>query len=242
MNRRTLAPLLVTIAFVGSLAACGGGGSTGPSNTPTPTPTTPPSTAFSGTLEGDGQSGTITITVAAAISGRQVIKLDVKALSIVNVTGTLVLENGGGTIPMSGTLDTASGAFTVSGGGFTLTGTLANGQISGAYTGPNGSSGVFGTLNSSANTVQAYCGTYAGSGETGVWDLTTSSTGTVTGGACKTHGGGQEHCVTLSGTLNGTSLTMISSEGVPASGTVQGGNVSGTYAGAHPGTFSGGAC
>jgi hypothetical protein len=244
VNPRALARPLATIVLLGSLTACGGG-STSPSNTPTPTPTAAPSTSFSGTLEGDSQSGSLTITVAAAISGHQVAKLDARALSTTNVTGTLIFTNGGGTVSLSGTLDTATGAFSISGGGFTLTGVLANGQINGTYTGPNGESGVFGTLNDTTNTVKAYCGTYVstvGSSEVGVWNIQVSSTGTVTGGACPTNRG-PGHCVTLSGTLNGTSLSMISNEGAPVKGTVQNGTVNGTYSGGdHAGTFSGAAC
>jgi hypothetical protein len=128
----------------------------------------------------------------------------------------------------SGTGGTTTSAATVT--------SVALGAFSGNYTGPNGTSGGFGALDATRSTVTQLCGTYAaGPGDNGIWNLQVSASGAASGEA------NGPKTVLLSGQISGTALTMTSSEGVTARGTVQNGSVSGSFTTKEgvPATFSG---
>jgi hypothetical protein len=131
-----------------------------------------------------------------------------------------------------------------------LSGTIANSQVTGDYTGPNDTVGIFSNLESTNRSVQTYCGTYVRVTETGVWNFQIAANGTVSGGGIATAGPQSvgAHHFFMTGTLSGTTLTLTVDTGpdglVAATGTVQGGTVSGSFVdqNGYPGTFSGGSC
>jgi hypothetical protein len=223
------ARLFVTLLLAAILSACGGSSSTTSPTTPTPTPVT---TTLQGTVAGnDGlQSGSLTVVVQAAVSA-SALRKDVHALSTATASGTLTLAKGGGVFTLTGTFDTSAGTLNLSGGGFVLTGTISQGAMSGTYTGPEGTSGGFAGLDATHGGVTNYCGTWSGGGQAGVFNLAVSASGAVSMVASST----SDPCtVFLSGVLNGTALTTISSvscgqPGGKATGTVQGGMVNGTW-------------
>jgi hypothetical protein len=196
-------------------------------------------TTFTGTIAGSGnQSGTLVITVSATVLATAA----VKAQDAATATAVLTLINGGGTFNLSGTFDTVSGALNLSGGGFTLTGTISKDQVTGTYTGPNNVTGAFTNLDSTHTTVTTYCGTYQASHDSGVWNLQVSANGSADGSAYVTSGTG--HAVFLTGSLNGTSLEIVTSDGVDVNGTVQNGTVVCSFIDkdGRPGTCSGATC
>jgi hypothetical protein len=214
---------------------------------PTPTPTPAASTTFTGTIAGSsGLSGTLVIRIAAEVSSLA----EVKAQAAATASATLTLTGGGGTFALSGSFDTVTKALSLSGSGFSLTGTIANGRVTGNYTGPNNSVGIFSNLDSTNQGVQTYCGTYVRVTETGVWNFQIAANGAVSGGGIATAGPQSigAHQFFMTGTLNGTALTLTVDTGpdglVGATGTVQGGSVSGSFVDqyGYPGTFSGGTC
>ena len=187
---------------------------------------------FQGTLAGTGgQSGTFTVAiqsaVAASVAGRIV-----GIRSIDPATATMTVNNGVGTFTLAGDFDTSTSALNLSGSGFVLTGATSQGAVSGTYTGPNSGTGKFSGLQADQHSVTQFCGTWSGSdGEVGVFNLQVSSSGAASG--VSTGGAG----VLLTGQLNGTALTVSSSDGVTATGVVQGGTMTGTFG--TGGTFTG---
>jgi hypothetical protein len=184
-------------------------------------------TTFQGTIAGtSNQSGAFTVTIQTVVAASAIGKQ-----STATAAGTLTLANGGGAVTLNGTFDTAGNTLSLVGGGFALTGTINQGAATGRYTGPNNGSGLFAGLDASRNAVTTLCGTWVGSGGSGVWNLQVSASGAASG---ITSGGAG---VLLNGQLNGTALTLTSSEGIHAIGVVQNGSVTGTFDGG--GTFSG---
>jgi hypothetical protein len=85
----------------------------------------------------DGDRGTLTLTVAAALS-------PTSASTSAQVSGAVRFQSGAVTA-LAGFFQAQTGAFTVSGTElpFTFTGTVVNGALSGSYTGPNSVTGTF---------------------------------------------------------------------------------------------------
>jgi hypothetical protein len=226
---RLASALGLAILFV---PGCGGSGSTGP--TPTPTATPAPATTFTGTIAGSsGQSGTLVVRIAAATA-----------------TATLTPIDGGGTFALTGTFDEATKTLTLSGSGFALKGTIANGKLTGNYTGPGGSVGIFSNLNSTSQSVQPYCGTYHRVTEDGVWNFGIAASGEVSGGGIAKTGPSSIGALPffITGTRSGNTLSLTvhtDHDGDAAvTGTIQGSSVGGSYIDNEglPGTFTGGTC
>ena len=191
-------------------------------------------TSFIGTIAGgSGQSATFLVTVETGITSFVASGMS-RPLAVAPASGTLTLIKGGGSSTLIGTFDTAANRLNLSGGGYVLTGAIGQGAVSGTFTGPNNSTGKFAGLDSTRDSVTLLCGTWSESGgDTGTWNLQVSSSSGAASGVTNR--------VLLTGRLNGTALTLTSSEGVTATGTVQGGVVSGSYApnGGGQGTFTG---
>lgn len=248
--------LFTMLAVMSLLSACSGGSSTSnptpttPSSPATPTtPTTPATTTFKGTIAGSdgssGQSGTLSITIQAAIGTSSVSSIQsgtrtVGPLSVSEVSSTLRLVSGS-TFSLTGTFDSSTNKVSLSGSGYTVTDTIGAGNsvLSGTYTGPSGSKGGSSALNSTQNSVTAYCGTFQGHGS-GVFNIAISAAGAVSGTTSPSDAGDQA-CV-LTGQLAGRTLTLScpGSQNGSATGTVQNGAVSGTVASGA--TFSGSVC
>jgi hypothetical protein len=89
-------------------------------------------------------------------------------------TGTIAFATGGtGTISLSGEFTPPSGPLTLSGGGYAFTGSISDNQLSGTYTGPNGSGGFVAFRSDPAETITVFCGDYSG-GSSGEWLLVRS--------------------------------------------------------------------
>jgi len=213
MIRRSTLLALALLALIGPFAGCNNDDDEG-QNLPT-------TTTYEGTLTGPGgESGTLTVLVLVAPPYSSV----ALARDTVTATGTVTLQ-GGGTIDLVGTYDDVTGQLVITGGGYTFTGTAANGQIVGFYTGPNGT-GSFVALIATGARVTVYCGAFDGDA-TGSWNLAVSNGGAALGSFTAADG--------VSGSLVGT----VSSEGVialqvpetliTANGTLLGGSVSGNW-------------
>lgn len=231
---------LVGLIVVG----CGGSSPTGP--TPAATATPASATTFTGTIAGSsGQSGTLVITIAGAVSS----SAQDKARSAATATATMTLINGGGTFALAGTFDSSNGALSLSGSGFSLTGTIAGGQVTGHYSGPGGSGGVFSNLNSTSQSVQPYCGTYHRVREDGIWNFQIAASGEVSGGGISVSGpqaNGDWFFIKGTRTGNTVDFTVHTDHDgdTHVIGTIQGTTVGGSYTDneGHPGTFTGGTC
>ncbi len=234
-------------------AACGfisltvvGCGSSPTAPTPAASPTPAPSTTFTGTIAGSsGQSGTLVITIATAVTS----SAHSEVHSVANATATLTLINGGGTFALAGTFDDATKSLTLSGSGFSLNGSIAGGQVTGHYTGPDGSVGLFSNLNSTTQSVQPYCGTYHRTTEDGVWNFQIAASGAISGDGIATSGpsslGASEFFITGTRTGNTVDFTVHTNDGVTqVTGTIQGTSVGGSFIDNHgwPGDFSGRTC
>jgi hypothetical protein len=217
---------LLLAAHVVAIAGCGGGNN--PTSSPTPTPTVVSSTSFKGTVAGSGgRSGTIAITVQAKITAAAV-----RALASPSASAVITFSDGS-TVALTGTYDSNSGTLSITGGGYSVAGTIANDQVSGTFTAPDGGTGIFTLLDATQATVTNYCGTFTEPDDHGVWDFEVSATGTLAGNAFG------NHFLTLSGSVVGDQLAIQSSRGGTVTGTISGNTVSGTIIPA-PGTSGGG--
>jgi hypothetical protein len=194
-------------------------------------------TSYIGTVGNSAEAGALSLTFASA-PPKLSPGMNYSITTIINVSGTV--KFGGTTITLTGTYNTTNDSLIVSGGGYSFMGILANGTLSGTYTGPNGS-GSFTTEGSTeAGSVKVYIGT---SHET---SPDTSNHGRfllVVKGTAVT--GITDSGEKLGGTISGThvSIHFISAPSVEiAQGTVStdGTTMSGTYsATSGEGTFSG---
>ena len=228
-NSRLFAIILLAVLFSGA-QACGSAGSTSNgSNT----------TSFRGTIAGSNGTisitGTLSVVIQTSIATTShfsfIREAQAQSSGTVGATGTCIVANGGGTLNLSGTYNSSTGAMSISSsdGTSVFTGTVAsNGYLTGTFTGPGGGKGGFSTLSeSSGATVSTYCGTYIGSPDVGVFNVEVSSTGTLSGSAIPTNG--QGNGVSLTGTVAGNSFSGTSSQSQPFKGTISGTNVSGTF-------------
>jgi hypothetical protein len=165
----------------------------------------------------------------------------VRKLAVASAAGTLTLVNGGGTVALTGSYDSTTGALSLSGGGYNFSGMVAKGEATGSFTLPDGNVGTFTTLDATNTTVTDYCGTFQEPEDHGVWNIETTSSGALAGSA---YG---NHSLTLIGTVSGGQFTAVSDRGGTVAGTIANGQVSGTITpaagtGGGSGTFSGAVC
>jgi hypothetical protein len=177
---------------------------------------------MSGTIAGPGgESGTLDVDVpeASSTSGLLHDATD-------GATGTITWSTGG-TVPLTGSYDPATGALTLSGGGYSLTATIKDGQGGGSYTGPKGTGSFVVTAGSG---VEVFCGTFDNDDHTsyGVWNLV--RTGSQLGGTY--HDDARNAGGIISGKMasDGVHFTL---DDVGATGSIDGDSVSGTYANGH---------
>ena len=148
-------------------------------------PSGPVTTVYRGVFAGNAaESGTMTldITVQTALLAGHPARFDPpRSLSgplpeakreTGNVTGTVKLSSGG-SAPLDGTYEPATGGLHVSGGGFVFTGTLSNGEFVGGYTRGANRGGFVAILPQIA--FAGYCGTWTGSDAFGNPDAGTVS-------------------------------------------------------------------
>jgi hypothetical protein len=157
-----------------------------------------------------------------------------------DANGTLFLP-GDVAIDVVGTF-TLDGTYHLEGAGWQLDGTFAGTSTTGSFTGPAGETGDYAGEDMASDRVAIFCGSFDdGDSTPGVWNLTVSSSGLVsgvfqTGG---THG-------FLSGTATGTTITIeyegdcgSDEEGTctaigTANGTIdENGTITGTFSGTH---------
>jgi hypothetical protein len=227
MNHRLYVALAIVTILATSWYACGGSGSSSNSSPTSPSGSTLSATMFEGTIAGSGgQSGAFSVTIQTAVAASSIARiraagLTIKPESITQVSGTLNVA-GGASVTLAGSYDSSTNTVSLSGGGFTLTGPIRGAVLSGTYTGPS-SSGVFSSLNATQNSVTTYLGTLGGPG--GVFNLQVSANGAVSGEFFTTNGASDN---TLTGQLNGTTLSLTNAAGGSGTGTIQGNNINGT--------------
>lgn len=173
-------------------------------------PAAPSSTTFIGTMAGATVSGSVTTTIAAAVSAAQ--PGATSAQGAVAVTGEMDIA-GGATVTLAGTYDTDTKVQAVTGGGYTLTGTLASGTITGGFTGPGSVTGAFTQTPGASNSVNVYIGTFTSTsgGDSGNFNLVAK--GTILTGIAVTTSGTQ---IPLNGTLTGGTAVSIVNPGNPS--------------------------
>jgi hypothetical protein len=224
---------LSALAALALIAACGDSGSSnnGGGNGS--------STTFTGVISDDNgsASGAIEFTLATTAPAPP----STTGPSLVAVTATgKVKFNGQAQVALSGTYDSDTDVLAVTGGGYTIGGVYDEvDRLEGAFSGPNNSSGSFVTTRAANAT--SYCGTYAATDNSdhGTFSFVISGN-TVRGEARSVDG----TVIPLDGTISGNAITIHvpGTQTTLASGTKSGNNVSGTYQGDPPGTWTGGVC
>ena len=154
-----------------------------------------------------GATGPLSITFASGVTVRGASSNSAFAVDPVNATGTFSLGSIG-PIAISGTL--TDGTLLMTGSGWTINGTLANGAITGTFTGPDGETGSLAAVSSTESApARAYCGTYTGidhtdeSAEAGTFSVVLA--GTVALGTVVTDDGDTG---SFSGTATSTAFTV----------------------------------
>jgi len=224
---------LSALAALALIAACGDSGSSDNNNGGGTNST------FTGVIsEDDGSaSGAIEFTIATASPAPP----SVSGPSLVTVTATGRLKfNGQAQVSLSGNYDTDTDVLALTGGGYTVGGFYDGvDRLEGAYSGPNNSSGSFVTTRAANAT--SYCGTYAANDNSDHGTFSFVISGSDVRGEARSVDG---TVIPLDGTISGSTITIfVPGTTTPlATGTRSGNNVSGTYQGDSPGTWSGGAC
>ena len=178
-------------------------------------------TAFQGTIAGPAVSAVLSLTMNSPAAG---------TLKIL----------GGTTINVAGTWEPATGAMSVSGGGYTISATFANESLTGTFTGPTAPGVVAAMPAGRGTTVEVYCGTHSQTtfshpgpnntpGVKGFWNLVRRGSSLVGVGSDK---GGS---MVITGTITGTAVTIADGRASPATGTLSGNSMSGTWSDAGDG-------
>lgn len=219
-------------AAFGMAVACGSAPNSGGVG-PTATAPSPLTTVFQGTIVGGGgQTGTLDVTIQAAVASRARFALPFVATlhaQGVSASGTLRVT-GGATTALSGSYN--AGTLNLSGGGLSLSGTAIGGVLSGTMTGTM--SGGFSSVTAAAGPATRYCGTYTtiipsqGYREEGTWNIQVAANGTVSGvhAAVKPI---SECCGYVTGRREGNAVTFVTGEGKTVTGTIQGATLSGSH-------------
>jgi len=252
---RTIARISAGLALLGvilAVAGCGndnngGGGTTG----------LPASTSYVGYVSStSGVTGSLSITFATAVKAPPASRPEIAGPSLagsapVSATGTVVA--GGGSISLTGELNGNALTMADGAGIWTLAGTLADGELTGTFTGPGNTAGSLAAVsNTAASPALAFCGSYSGTNlpdtpESGTFSLTVA--GAVVLGTSVADDGTSTD---FSGTATATTIkvTQVLMEGtLTANGTYDDTGMSGSYMTKAPngstvgtGTFSAGIC
>jgi len=229
---RRVAVLFMAALVLAAIAGCSSDKSTNPGGGGQST-----STTYAGVFASGSESGVIHITVPNATLA----PLQAASSDTVNITGTLKFS-GGGTLALSGQLVRSTGYVRITGGDYTFTGDLAENEITGGYTGPNGTGGFRAEWGGAGTTTRTYLGTFAADSpdtQHGTFDMIITGS-TVSVVAFDTE---QTDPIYLVGTLTGSAIS-VHDPTIPdtpvAVGTLSGTSVSGTYTVPdHTGTWSG---
>jgi len=128
----------------------------------TTAPSLPAASTYSGLVVGDGVEATLAIAFPSPVASRMVpvgFSADMAGTQD-DISATLTITGGGGTIDLTGTYTAPN--LTLSGGGWTFTGTMSGGVITGTFTGPSGN-GDFQALSSpQGSPATVMCGTSTG--------------------------------------------------------------------------------
>jgi hypothetical protein len=160
LRARRLAAAAVFL-LAAAVGACSDSNSSGGGST-----TLPASTTYVGLLAStDAETGPINLLFASAVAAPPAPQMAGTGPSFAGgapIAVTAVMQLGAsGPINLSGTLN--SGVLHMTGSGWTVDGTLADGKITGTFTGPALQSGSMSALaSSSGDPAVAYCGAFAG--------------------------------------------------------------------------------
>jgi hypothetical protein len=186
-------------------------------------PVTPATTTLLGSLAGNasGVPQSGTITLTFPNAKRSATAGDTSLVS-----GYLYMSTGD-TVLLSGYYVKTTGYLYVSGGGYVIQGTLEGGHLSASYTGPGGANGsVVAGSSGSGHTIVTYCGTYqatSGGSNSGTFNMVVDGTSATV----ITSEGNQFYGTLIDGVVtiyvSGTSGTVL------ASGSSNGSHASGTY-------------
>jgi hypothetical protein len=168
-----------------------------------------------------GGGGGSSVGTAASYAGAMADSLKHGAIIVTvssseTVSGSLTFV-GGPTVPLTGTVDTASQQLTASGGGYSLTGFTFNGTLQGSYTGPN-TRGDFAAASDSLTGMShtVFCGTYTSTNGSGWLSMVVLSDGDTGGFAVQTTGSASSGSFT--GTLSNSAFSGFTSQGAPVTG------------------------
>jgi hypothetical protein len=192
----------------------------------------------------DGVQATSSLTVSTGVSSKKPFLGTVAAPE--NQSGTLqiflgetsrvngTVHTAAGVVDLIGRIDAPTSVVNVAGGGLTFVGTLKGTVLSGSYTGPTGVVGGFSAIDATHTATTAYSGTYTsddltavGNQDSGSFVLSISLDGTVAGASVTADGSALP--VMFLGRRDGNSLSLTTSFGRPAAGTLQNGAVTGSF-------------
>jgi hypothetical protein len=149
---------------------------------------------YVGTLAGAQTSGALTVTLDGT-----------DASGSVTLIGGAARSASASMPPLSGSYNAGTGALHLEGGGYTFDGTIADGVLSGTWTGPGGTSGSFSAfLGGEGTVVDVYCGTFDTVNDDGTFNLVRRDA-TLRGFAVPDNG----DTIELSGSVSGNTLTIF---------------------------------
>jgi len=170
---------------------------------------------YRGTMAGESPNFSASLDLTVAAGG---------------TTGT-IKPVGAAPISVTGTYDASTKAVAASGGGYTIAGTIDNtGKLLGTYTHSSAEGRAVAYQHTTASPVTVFCGSYTGDAD-GIWNVVRR--GTSLSGAYVNVDGSDGY---LTGTVNGSSLSLTIEYGGTAVGTQSGTTMSGTWSG---GSFAG---
>jgi hypothetical protein len=189
------------LVLVASGAACKNDSGTGPTTL---------EGQYKGTMAGESPNFSASLDLTVAAGG---------------TTGT-IKPVGAAQMTVTGTYVSSTNVVTVSGGGYTITGTIDNsGSVLGTYMHSSAEGRAVAYRHTTASPVTVFCGTYTGDAD-GIWNLVRR--GTSLSGAYVNVDGSDGY---LTGTVNGSSLSLTIQYGGTAVGTSSGTTMSGTWSG-----------
>ena len=180
---------------------------------------------YYGTFANSAETGAMTLVFANA--PKLIANVPQDAATVINITGSIKVQ-GGSTISITGTFNSDNDSLKFSGGGYSFAGILANGEITGSYTGPNGAGGFTASVGAEGS-VKVYCGTYH---ETSPDTSVHGRFNLVIKGTAIT--GITDSGLDLGGTVTSTTHISVHFQQLPgveiATGTIQSdGSITGTY-------------